>query len=304
LSDRPNSCRICQTANGMGASTDLPVAAPPASGDTLFRSLRQPAVPESVALQVRRHILGRGLAPGDRLPSEAELAGELGANRLSVREGLRGLEALGLVEVRVGSGWYVRRFDVSTASDTFAWSLAFHPTALLDLLAVRRATEADIVEELAGRLTPHELAVLDELVDRMRWKASRGRMPIQEDRDFHTRLFAASGNQVALALTDFSFRLLAALYRHGFPGPVAEELPEVAETHADLLEALRRGDRETARRVLRWSHHAEAQQRFTAWVDEQRKSAPDGGASLIRSAVQVALLGPADEAGAPAGAEP
>jgi DNA-binding FadR family transcriptional regulator len=261
------------------------------SGEALLTSLRRPTAQESVAAQVRRHILEGGLQPGDRLPSEGELAIAIGANRLSVREGLRALEALGLVEARVGSGWYLRQFDVSTAARTFAWSLALHPTALLDLLAVRRATEADVVEELAGRLAERDLQALDDLVSRMRWLASRGRLIIAEDREFHTRLFAAGGNQIALALMDFYWDVMEALSHGGFPGPSAEALPRVAESHAEIVEALRGGDGEAARRVLRASHHEEAQRRFTSWLAAQEAGEADGAARLIRSAVQAALLG-------------
>jgi DNA-binding FadR family transcriptional regulator len=98
---------------------------------------------------------------------------------------------------------------------------------------------------------------------------------------------------VALALVDFYFRVLDAMYAHGFPGVGWRELPQVAASHAEILDALRQGDGQAARRLLRWSHHAEAQRRFTAWLDEQRGGAPDAGESLIRSAVQTALLGSA-----------
>jgi DNA-binding FadR family transcriptional regulator len=261
------------------------------SGEALLTSLRRPTSHESVAAQVCRHVLAAGLQPGDRLPSEGELAAAISASRLSVREGLRALEALGLVEARVGSGWYLRPFDVSTAARTFAWSLAFHPTALLDLLAVRRATEADIVEALAGHLAEGDLEVLDDLVDRMQWRASRGRLILAEDREFHTRLFAASGNQVALALMDFYWDVMAALHQQGFPGPSAEALPQVAETHAAIADALRRGDGEAARRLLRASHHDEAQRRFTSWLASQDAGQADGAVPVIRSAVHTALLG-------------
>ncbi len=75
------------------------------TGAALLAALRRPATPETAEAQVRRYIVQRGLAPGDRLPSEAELATALGSSRLVVREALRALEAVGLLGSRAGSGW-------------------------------------------------------------------------------------------------------------------------------------------------------------------------------------------------------
>jgi DNA-binding FadR family transcriptional regulator len=264
-----------------------PVAA--VSGEALFDALSGRHASDSTAAQLRRYLIERGLQPGDRLPGETTLAAEIGASRLTVREGLRGLEALGLLEARAGAGWYLRHFDVSTAARTFAWSLAFHPSALLDLLDVRRATEALVVASLAGRLHERDLAMLDELVERMRWQASRGKLFVAEDREFHTRLFAASGNRVALALADVYWSLLEALYRNGLPGPTAEDAPAVAETHARIVAALRRGESDRAGELLMRSHD-EAQQRFTAWLAQHDDAGAGQPGAAVQSLVQTALL--------------
>jgi len=236
-----------------------------------------------VPAQLRRYLMEHQLRPGDRLPGETTLATEVGASRLTVREGLRALEALGLIESRVGSGWYVRAFDVSHAAHQFAWSLAFHPPALLELLAVRRATEADAVASVAGKLAAADLDILDDLVDRMRWQASRGRLFVAEDREFHTRLYAASGNRIALALMDVYWSLLQAMYQHGLPRQDPELAPGVADAHGRIVQALRLADGALAAQVLRESHE-ESQQRLTAWL-----SAQDAGESQHASSIETAV---------------
>lgn len=163
---------------------------------------------------------------------------------------------------------------------------------------MRRACEGDIVEQLAGRLASSDLAQLDELVDHMQWRASRGKWFVAEDRGFHTRLFAASGNQISLALVDFYWEITAALIHHGFPDPSIDALPRIADLHASLLDALRRGDADEARRVLRASHHEEAEDRLKRWLASE--GAEDGGASIVRAAVKDVLLG-RNQGVAPAG---
>ncbi len=247
--------------------------------------------PEPAEAQLRRYIVEGGLNPGDRLPSEAELVAVVGSSRVVVREALRSLEALGVLESRAGSGWFVRGFDAEVAARTFARSLAFHPHALLDLLAVRRATEADLYEGMAGHLADGDLAALDELVDRMRWRAARGTHAPAEDAAFHRHLAAASGNAVALALVDVYWGVMEVLYRRGLPPPAPEMLAGVAEAHAAIVDALRRGDGAAAAHALRLSHD-EGQRRFAAWRDTL-SARPDGtGRDPLDAAVLAAMLWP------------
>lgn len=246
---------------------------------------------EPAEAHLRRYIVEGGLVPGDRLPSEAELVAVVGSSRIVVREALRSLEALGVIEARAGSGWFVRGFDVSVAARTFARSLAFHPHALLDLFVVRRATEADLYDGIAGHLSDTDLAALDELVDRMRWRAARGAHFPAEDAAFHRHLAAASGNAVALALVDVFWGVMEVLYRRGLPPPAPEMLAGVAESHAAIVDALRRGDGAEAAHALRLSHD-EGQRRFAAWRDTLA-ARPDGtGRDPLDAAVLAAMLWP------------
>src|SRR5215218_4459967 len=108
----------------------------PPDGEAILQALARPVATEPAQARLQRLMVERNLQPGDRLPSEAELAVVLGGSRRTAREALRSLEALGLVEARAGSGWYVRPFEVPAAVRAFAHSLTFHPRALLDLLRV------------------------------------------------------------------------------------------------------------------------------------------------------------------------
>lgn len=263
----------------------------PSAAEAIFRSLiRPPPAPgEAAEAELRRYIIEHNLQPGDKLPSEAELAQGLGSSRLVVREALSSLEALGLLDSRAGSGWYVRPFDVAAAARIFAGSLAFHPRPLLDLLEVRRSVEADVAAKAAEALTPHDLAVLDALVDRMRWRAARCDPFVAEDSEFHRRIAAASGNLVALALVDLYWRVVEAAYASGLPHLGAAELPPAAEEHAELLEALRRARRPEVLRAAR-AHHDRGQRSIIAWLAAQETGSTANDTNAIQAAVQAALL--------------
>lgn len=264
---------------------------PQHTGEALFQSLHRPVSPQSAEARVRQYIVRHRMRPGDRLPSQAELATELGCSQVVVREALRSLEALGLVEARVGSGWYVRAFDIRTASRIFAHSLTFHPAAVLDLLTVWRSTEGDLIRSLAGRLDERDLAILAELADRMCWRVSRGEAFAAEDGEFHRRLIAASGNLVALALVDLYWGVKEAIYEHGFPTLGKEDAPAIAASHVQIVDALRRGAGDEAGQLIR-AHHNESERRFTAWLEEQQTDSATDEAEMFEAVVQAALLLP------------
>lgn len=263
------------------------------AGERLFRALVDPTGVEPPEARLRRIIVERSLRPGDRLPGEHDLATAMGGSRAGVRQALHALEALGLLESRVGSGWYLRAFDVATASRALARTLAFHPSAVLDLLAIWRPVEADLARALATRLDERDLAALGALAGQMQQHAARGRPYWREDGMFHRRLVAATGNLLALTLVDVYWNLKAELYEAGFPGHAPADAVPVANAHADVVAALTARDAPRAAALLT-AHHQETERRFRHWMASHPDGEAEGGA--YRAALQAALLLPASRA--------
>lgn len=261
------------------------------SGEELFRELVNPRTVEPAEALLRRYIVERGLQPGDRLPSEHELAAAMRGSRVVVRKALHGLEALGLIESRVGSGWYIRAFDVSHTSRALSRSLAFHPSAVLELLDVWRPAEAELVRTLPKRLQEADFDALDRLVAQMRLRAAAGEPFYEDDGTFHRRIVAASGNRFALALVDMYWNLKSGLYQGGFPRHAADHAPEIAEAHGELVRALRAGDGDSVRELMR-EHHDETEKRFRAWLESHGSDATSENGTAIQATVRAALLGP------------
>ena len=272
-------------------SESLPVSeAIPAStnGERTFDLLTAPSGQESAEVRLRHFIAEQGLQPGDKLPSEGELAAVLGGSRIVARKALHALEALGVLEARVGLGWYVRAFDVSTAASIFARSLTYHPRVLLDLLVVWSAVETDIVPTLVDKLSERDFEILGDLADRMAWRASRNEPFFYEDGEFHRRLIAASGNLVALALVDLFWGVKETLYSSGFQGPRGASTV-VAESHRLILDALQAGDgHEAGRRVA--EHHSYAKRYFTESLAAEGADAGTVAHSPFEALVQLTLL--------------
>ena len=88
-------------------------------------SLRRPALNELIRDYVKQYILDQGLCAGDPLPSEIQLAQELGVGRSSVREAIKALQSLGIVEVRHGEGLYVRPYTFDPILETLSFGMRF-----------------------------------------------------------------------------------------------------------------------------------------------------------------------------------
>ena len=255
------------------------VSRPPVAGES---------EPHAVEKYLRRHLASSGVASGDRLPSEAELVNRLGVSRVSVREALHGLEAVGLVASRPGLGWFVNAFGVESLVANMASGMAFHERLLPEFLEIRRAVEGEVVASLVGRISASVVGRLEDLASHMSWNASRGKSFAVQDRDFHLTLVDASGNRMALALTDLYWRLILAAQAQGLPGPSATDAPLVAQAHHDIVTTLRGIDVDDCRAALR-RHHDEASQRYARWLDETEPLSQQR-ASDVRAALQASLL--------------
>ena len=161
---------------------------------------RLPSAPrfKLVVDEIRNHILDNGLRPGDKLPSEAELSRLLHASRISIREALKALEVLGIIEARHGVGFYVRDFNFDSIAENLPYSLMFDRNDLADVLEVRMVLECFFVRRAAELTKPSTLDDLKGILDSMGENARSGKQFGELDRDFHVTLYRDVGNSVVI----------------------------------------------------------------------------------------------------------
>jgi DNA-binding FadR family transcriptional regulator len=207
---------------------------------------------DGVAERLRDLILSGRLPAGDRLPNERELAGALGVNRSSVREALRRLEFLELIEVRHGQGSFVRHLSESSALQVIEALLADPRTVtrelLRQLLEFRRHVSVHIVELAAIHGTAAQLERGRRLLERERAAGSDPARALALDVEMNALLGEATGNLMYQLLSNLFTRLIERL------GPIyynaARDHERSRETHARLLDALADRDPAAARSVL------------------------------------------------------
>jgi DNA-binding FadR family transcriptional regulator len=191
--------------------------------------------------ELRSYIIDNRMQPGDRLPSETSLATKMGVSRNVVREAVKSLEALGLVEVRVGLGVFVKAADLDDFLTNFAYSLLFDGRSAVELYEIRRRLEHSYAREAVRHLSDESLSEMERLFSEMEQAFREGKEFILQDLALHRTLFHNVGNGTLLKLFDI-FGTIYANTRHLFRAQPHDVVAEDLRNHKLLLEALRQRD--------------------------------------------------------------
>jgi GntR family transcriptional repressor for pyruvate dehydrogenase complex len=213
-----------------------------------FEVVRRNKVYEEVAKQIERLILEK-LQPGDKLPSERELAEMLQVSRSSIRDAIRSLELTGLVEPRQGAGTIVRELSAESLVNPFANALKRRQELVSELLDFRKMLEPPLAARAATHASPDEISEMEEILQRQEVTLSHGEASIAEDAEFHYSIALASGNSVVLKVLDILMDLLRetrerSLQLKGRP-------QRSLAGHRRILAAIKRHDAEAAKDAMR-----------------------------------------------------
>jgi DNA-binding FadR family transcriptional regulator len=209
---------------------------------------RQPLLHQSVQDAIRAFILDNKLQAGDPLPPETNLARQLGISRNSVREAVKAMESLGILETRRGSGLFVRAFSFDPLLENLLYGLLFDLRELAELLEIRRVLETGLVGSAMRAMPCAAVESLGMVVTAMAERAKRGESFADEDRRFHQVLFESLGNQMLLKLLDVFWLTYREASRHTDmhnPDPI-----QTAQDHAAIYDAVAAGDADEARAAL------------------------------------------------------
>jgi GntR family transcriptional repressor for pyruvate dehydrogenase complex len=208
-------------------------------------------------------------APGDRLPGERQLAQQLHIGRTSVREAIRRLEALGMVESRQGLGTYVNDPGRRTLQSALAPSILTDRDTLEELFAIREIMEIEASGRAAGRAQPGQIQAMRVWAEAVETAVAQGDAEgiVTGDVEFHRQIMAATGNQALQRLMDSVVDLLRNTRYDSTIIP--QHLPEIVSGHRAILQAIECGDGAAARQAMR-AHLAEIGQWARAyWAGSQ-----------------------------------
>lgn len=231
-------------------------------GEPLRRLDRSPSLRQSVQESIMDYVVHGGLQPGDPLKPETELARELGVSRNSVREAVKGLESVGVLETRRGTGLFLREFSFDSLVDNLPYGLMSDVQDLAELLEIRRILETGMIDAVAKHRTEEQVQQLKQVLDDMRSRAEMGQSFPQEDREFHRLLFSQVGNKTLLKLLDVFWLGFKKAAEH--VNLIDEDPLRTYRSHAEIVESLIAEDSEGARTAL---------DRHYMWVTERLRKA-------------------------------
>jgi GntR family transcriptional repressor for pyruvate dehydrogenase complex len=213
-----------------------------------FDVIRRNKVYEEVAQQIERLILKK-LRPGDKLPSERELAEVLRVSRSSIRDAIRSLELMGLVEPRQGAGTIVREVSSTSLANPFANALKRRREQVSELLDFRKMLEPPLAARAAAHASPDEISEMEEILRRQEQKQIQGDAAVAEDAEFHYSIALASDNSVVLKVLDILMDLLRDTRERSLQ---VEGRPQKSLAgHRRILAAIKRHDGEGAKAAMR-----------------------------------------------------
>jgi GntR family transcriptional repressor for pyruvate dehydrogenase complex len=225
------------------------------------------AVTDEAIVRIQEMIRNGELAPGDRLPPEKILSERLGLSRSSMREAVKALEVIRVLDVRRGDGTYVTSLEPRLLLESMSFALDLQSnSALLELFAVRRILEPAATAMAATRLTPDEV---DDLRRRLSEVDSNSSVEglVDHDLEFHAAIVNAAGNSYLSGLVEAvsSNTVRARLWR----GLTQENaVSRTLAEHRAIVEALAAGDAKLAE-ALSIAHIAGVEEWLHRWNGEQ-----------------------------------
>lgn len=207
----------------------------------------------STAAQIKEYILTHGLQPGDTLPTEGDLCELLEVSRTSVREAIRTLSTLDIVEVRHGHGTFVGQMSLDALVEALVFRGVLSPgddlQALREILEVRQALDLAMAEKITSAMAGTTNPGLYRIVEKMKTLSIHGESFAEQDRLFHAELLAKIDNSlVGQLVTAFWDVHSAVLPRLGINQPKDIEL--TVRAHEDMIRTAEEGDVNAFRKAV------------------------------------------------------
>ena len=220
----------------------------------LFEPVATARISSAIVDQIRELISSGRLSVGDRLPSERELAEQFSVSRVTVRDALRSLEAVGLLRIKVGAngGAFLRAPSSAEAGRGMSDMLLMAQLSPEDVAEARLVLELNTVMLAVRRADPEDIRALRSICERAASLLSTGEYDVHLSWDFHERLAVATHNP-ALAMIHHAFRGPLSMARARAREPAGVAHRRTVEEHTELVDALEARDAERARAIL--AHH-------------------------------------------------
>jgi DNA-binding FadR family transcriptional regulator len=214
----------------------------------MLKTVKRSKIRDVVASRLKTFIRDENLRPGDRLPTETELAAQFGVNRLSLREATKALEFLGIVEAKPGRGLTVGCMNMQRVTEHLGFHPALHDVSPTELIDSRIVLEAGVLPFVAERMQ-RDSSIHPRLIEINEALKQAKSLPkfVQLDIEFHRELIAASGLSPLMAFGD----LLVVFFQRFRESVKKAEWQGGVRDHQQMVDLLAAADVASASQILR-----------------------------------------------------
>lgn len=218
-----------------------------------LKPMERGSISSAVMDLITDYLLSGRLKPGDKLPTENEFAQSLGVGRNSIREAIKMLSAIGVVEIKRGSGMFIAESMSSSIINPLILSLVFEQGASKELIELRLLLDTDAAELAMQKVSDRDIEKLEEANQRLREEGEKPNHNQHQLRDldlnFHRVLYELSGNTLLNKIGRAIYTLFFASIEK-----TVEADPQLAyRNHQMVIEAIKQRDGELIRRRMRKS---------------------------------------------------
>ncbi|MCP5096682.1 MAG: FadR family transcriptional regulator [Chloroflexi bacterium] len=232
-----------------------------------FGTFEKAALPEQIANRILQMITDRELRPGDKLPAERELATRMNVGRPALREALRGLALMNVIEIRQGAGAYVTDLQPAQLVQHLDFVFSLTDSKFLDLFDARKVVEVGLIELAAQRITNEEIDALEECLEKSIQASHDPETFLLADIELHTTIARVARNPIMLQFMESIHQMgLASRRRTGHLTGVMEQS---GTDHRRIVAALRQRDPAAARAAM-LAHLANVEKKLLQLKKEEK----------------------------------
>ena len=245
---------------------------------TWHEPLKRPTLSEEIADRLVASIVGGRFLFGERLPPERDLARLFDVGRPTVREAMRILSAIGLIEVRPGSGTFLVNSHADFLMKAFSWTVLLDPQTSREVIETRIAVESELAALAAERATEEDISSLRSLIDEMEKNQKNTKRFTEIDLSFHIVIAEAAQN---VTLHRIATAVNSLLHQWMLRATAKPPFETALGHHRLILKAIEARDPEEARRVMQ-AHLEETGSALTGTIPEASGEDEDDLASFAR----------------------
>ena len=220
------------------------------SDKKLFSPIRSRKLSDEVYRQLVSLISSGELKPGDKIPSERELAADMGISRQSIREALNRAEVMRLIEVRQGEGSFILSSVNESLKPPLSLIMEKEVERIFDFLEIRKLVEGWCAEKAAVEATADELENMQEILDKMKKVAAKDKQWEAMDLALHLSFAKATHNVIAVHIMEALKSNFRPFFKFAKSMPSSERIDVLWQHHYEIFSAIKQKDPVTAKKKV------------------------------------------------------